>query len=89
MKLKVMLLILAVLLLAGTVLGAIGLTIPRLVISGGGGIVQEGSFELKASIGQAVVGWTGNGAFDVSSGFWSGMKPRYRIYLPLVLLNAS
>jgi hypothetical protein len=86
MKVIAILLIVAALLLAHTVLAANGLDIPRQLIGGGGGAGQNGDFVLQGSIGQAVAGRVDNASFNLRSGFWLGMI-QHRIYLPLVLRN--
>ncbi len=86
MKALTALLILVVLLLvAGSALAANGLAIPRQLIGGGGGSVQDGSFALQGSIGQAVAGGVGHEAFHVGAGFWQEQARRYQRYLPLVV----
>jgi hypothetical protein len=89
MKATAILLIVAALLLASTVLAANGLDTPRQLIGGGGGSVQSGGFALHSSIGQAVAGGVASGSFNITSGFWPGMPFQHRIYLPLVLRNTS
>jgi hypothetical protein len=59
---------------------------PRLLIGGGGGSVQQGSFVLQGSIGQAVAGRVLLGSDELTAGFWGG-GVRYTVYLPLVLRN--
>ncbi len=91
MKATAILLALAVfMLLAGAVLATNGLAIPRQLIGSGGGSVQDGGFALQGSIGQAVAGGVDRGSFRVGSGFWAGaVRVEQRIYLPLILRNAS
>jgi hypothetical protein len=87
MKTTAILLILgALLLLAGTVVAANGLDIPRQLIGGGGGSVQYGAFVLDGSIGQAVVGRVQSLGYGLSAGFWGGGALK-TVYLPLVLKN--
>jgi putative copper export protein len=76
----------ALLLVAGAVVAANGLDIPRQLIGGGGGSVQQDAFVLHGSIGQAVVGRVQSLGYGLSSGFWGGGALN-RIYLPLVLKN--
>ena len=90
MKATALLLVLAaLLLLAGSVLAAANLTLPRQWIGGGGGSVQNGSFALQGSVGQAVAGGVGHGSFTVGSGFWQEPVRIYPVYLPLVARNSS
>jgi hypothetical protein len=58
----------------------------RHVIAGGGGHSEASGFTLDGTVGQAVVGVTSQGAYDLCSGFWCGMG-RYTVYLPLVVRN--
>jgi hypothetical protein len=86
----VLILLIAGMLLAQSVLaGGGGLNVSRYVIGGGGGHVQNGSFSLDASIGQSVVGKTQAvliKTYALCSGFWCGLGV-YKVYLPLVLRN--
>jgi hypothetical protein len=74
----------ALLLVAATTLTT--LTLPRHVISGGGGHVVSGATTLDASIGQAVAGVSLSGAAELCAGFWCGAGAvRRPVYLPLLL----
>lgn len=79
----------ALLLLAGSVLAAANLTLPRQWIGSGGGAVQNGSFALQGSVGQAVAGEVGHASFGIGSGFWPESVRIYPVYLPLVVRNSS
>jgi hypothetical protein len=45
--------------------------ITKSVIASGGGIMTSGNFTLNGTVGQAVVGKTTSGSFDVFQGFWT------------------
>jgi hypothetical protein len=89
MKVTALLLVLAALLVAGAVLAANGLAIPRQLIGGGGGLVQDGIFALHGSIGQTVAGGVGNGSYGIRSGFWQEQLRRHQLYLPLIVKGSS
>jgi len=82
---SVLLLLAAPLLLAGaTRAGGGGPYLLPYVIGGGGGHVENGVYELDATIGQAVAGEVVNGDYNLCAGFWCGMGA-YKVYLPLVM----
>lgn len=87
MKVAAISLLLAGLLLAGTVLALDGLDIPRQLIGGGGGSAQYGAFVLQSSVGQPVAGRVQLGGYALTAGLWAS-GARYTVYLPLVLRNA-
>jgi len=72
-------------LLAAVALANGGPSIDWYVIGGGGGHSEAGSYALDGTVGQAVVGITSSGGYELCSGFWCGMAVEYKIYLPLVL----
>ena len=61
-----------------------GLEIKSSVLSGGGGLISEGSYELAFSVGQPVVGEVGDSGLNLCSGFWCGSS-MHTAYLPLVI----
>ena len=54
-------------------------------IGGGGGRMESGGHVLQGTVGQAVTGLMGSDGHTLCSGFWCGVEPEYRVYLPLVL----
>lgn len=58
------------------------------VIAGGGGQMQSVGHTAMGTIGQPLVGSMTSGSHALCSGFWCGILPGYRIYLPLVLRNS-
>jgi hypothetical protein len=80
--------VLAVLLLSTTTLSAStapsAQELPRYVIAGGGGRSEAGDYVLRGAAGQPVAGTTGQGTFDLCSGFWCG-EGIYTAYLPFAL----
>ena len=80
--------VLTVILLSITTLSASSATsaleVQRHVIAGGGGRSEAGGYVLRGAAGQPVAGTTGQGTFDLCSGFWCGTGI-YKFYLPLAL----
>lgn len=87
-RISILLILLTILLLTTTALSASNapsaLEMQRYVIASGGGHSETGGLTLDGTVGQAVVGTTTQGTFDLCSGFWCGTGT-YRSYLPLVL----
>jgi hypothetical protein len=90
-RISILLILLTVLLLTSTALSASNapsaLEVQRYVIAGGGGHSEAGGLTLDGTVGQAVVGTTGQGTFDLCSGFWCGMGT-YKLYIPLALQDS-
>ena len=80
---KAGLIVVALLLLSGTVLAADGIEITRSVIGGGGGHSVSGRYTLDATIGQTVVGTFDAASYELCAGFWCGLG-EYRVYLPVI-----
>ena len=84
---KASLIVVALLLLTGTVLaGGGGPSISRYVIGSGGGHSEMGHYVMDATVGQAVVGRFSNSPFELCAGFWCGMG-EYKVYLPVIMRN--
>ncbi len=86
---KVILTLAVLLLLTSVTLAANGYEISREVIGSGGGHSEAGPYSLDATIGQAVVGASSSGDYELGAGFWNGTAAQYKIYLPVVLKNYS
>jgi hypothetical protein len=90
-KNKTLLLILAISLVAGFVLGAgvyaLGTTgIDWWVMGGGGGPASGGEVSLNSTFGQPVTGSSSAGEVTLQSGYWAGLvKEIFTIALPLVI----
>ena len=81
-----LLILVALLMLAGVVLAAGTPAIDRWVIAGGGGRAELPAHALAGTLGQSVVGVTSSGAHRLCAGFWcSPGAPRLSSYVPLVL----
>jgi hypothetical protein len=78
------LVVIALLLLIGTVFAGGGPYISRYVFGGGGGHSQAGHYVVDATFGQAVVGTFSTTPYELCAGFWCGMG-EYKVYLPVVL----
>jgi hypothetical protein len=78
--------VIALLLLIGTVFAGGGPYISRYVFGGGGGHLEMGHYVMDAAVGQAVAGTFGTAPYKLCAGFWCGMG-EYRVYLPVVLRN--
>jgi len=78
--------LLSLLLLAAIALAA-GETIPRSVVSGGGGQVTASGITLGSAIGQPAAGQVGSGNLRLCSGYWCGPPPAASssVYLPMVI----
>ncbi len=59
-------------------------TIPWSVIGGGGGRSTSSGYVLEGTVGQAVVGLSEDGSYQLGGGFWYGIYRVYRIYLPFI-----
>jgi hypothetical protein len=80
---KASLIVVALLLLSGTVLAAGGIEINRSVIGGGGGHSVSGRYTIDATIGQAVAGTFEAASYELCAGFWCGLG-EYHVYLPVI-----
>jgi hypothetical protein len=82
---KASLIVVALLLVAGTALaGGSGQYISKYVIGGGGGHSEAGRYVMDATVGQAVVGTFSHAPYELCAGFWCGMG-EYKVYLPVIL----
>jgi hypothetical protein len=75
--------------LVGGVLATGGMELPRLVLSGSGGVASGGGLLLSASLGQPVAGTVEMGPLRHCTGFWCGAAappplPSV-VYLPLTV----
>jgi hypothetical protein len=59
-------------------------TITRHVIAGGGARLAEGSYTLRNTIGQPVVGISSNVNAELCAGFWC-RSVEFNVFLPLTL----
>jgi hypothetical protein len=91
MKIKIRILLVAcgLMLVMGTTLSAApqASEIVRSVIGGGGGRLEQSPYALDGTIGQSVVGQSGQTPYDLCAGFWCGAGSHHAVYLPLVLRN--
>lgn len=78
------LVVIALLVMAGAALAGGSLGISRHVIGGGGGRAAAGRYVMDATIGQAVAGTFNTAATEICAGFWCGMG-EYKIYLPVIM----
>jgi hypothetical protein len=83
---SVLLILVALLMLAGVALAAGTPAIDRWVIAGGGGRAELPAHSLSGTLGQSVVGVTSSGAHGLCAGFWCRPgAPWQASYVPLVL----
>ena len=76
----------ALLLLASAAWAAVTPAVDWWVMASGGGHAEAGSYTLDGTLGQAVVGPSSGGPYELSSGYWFGRRwePSYWIYVPLI-----
>lgn len=55
----------------------------------GGGTARSANYAVNLTVGQTVVGGSDSVGYAACLGYWCGAAVEYRIYLPLVLRNAS
>ena len=84
MKRAAILVLLALFLLAGTALASGPYELLWYSISGGGGASEGGQYALAATVGQPAAHSMSGGQYSLSGGFWSGVPPRFPVYLPIV-----
>lgn len=66
-----------------------GVELSRQVLSGGATDASAaGDVSLRATLGQPLIGLSGNGAQQLCAGFWCGTAIEYTLYLPIILRNA-
>lgn len=88
-------LVLALLLLSGTVLAAAAAyRLNWYVLTGsGGGQATSGSYRLNFTVGQAAIGAASSPNYRLSLGYWAGIVgaagpgPAFELYLPVLLRN--
>lgn len=85
MKRTAILLALALFLLAGAALAAGPYELLWYSISGGGNPSEGGQYALSATVGQAAADSMSGGQYSLNGGFWSGVPPRYPVFLPVIL----
>jgi hypothetical protein len=67
-----------------------GAVLPRQVLSGGASdATTAGGVSVRATLGQPMVGPSGQGSYKLCTGFWCGLSVEHQIYLPLVLKTFS
>lgn len=88
---KVSLALIALLLLAGTVLATNGYDIPRHVMGAGGARAEAPPYALHGTLGQAVVGESGGGPYELNAGYWFSWEwePSHWAYLPLIMRDTK
>jgi hypothetical protein len=57
--------------------------------SGGGGPTDSVNYAANITVGQAVRGTAYSTNYAIGLGYWYGATGRYKIYLPLMMRNAS
>ena len=78
------LLLLAAFLLTATALASGPYELLWYSISGGGGPSEGGQYALSATVGQPAADSMSGGQYSLSGGFWSGVPPKYPLYLPVI-----
>ena len=58
-------------------------------VDGGGGASSGSSYALSGTVGQPDAGALSNGTYSLVGGFWTSVPSPHRIYLPVVMKNAS
>jgi hypothetical protein len=56
---------------------------------GGGGPASSDNYAANFTVGQTAIGAADSANYAIGLGYWFGAAGRYRIYLPLVMRNAS
>ncbi len=89
-RVTIILVLLALLLLAGRVL-AMSSTNYRLdwftPLTSSGGAAGSAHYAVNFTVGQTAIGTASSTNYGGCLGYWCGAAPQYRIYLPLVLRN--
>jgi hypothetical protein len=57
--------------------------------SGGGGAASSDQYGINLTVGQTARGTLSSANYKLCLGYWCGVAPGYRIYLPLILRNAG
>jgi hypothetical protein len=85
--LKLLLFLACVAFMATVVLaqGNATLTLPWWTVDAGGGSGSAGIYSLAGTAGQPDAGTLHSGAYTLKGGFWGGVLPEARLYLPLNL----
>lgn len=93
MKLKVILLTLAVLLLLAD--GALAMSSANYKLDwftpmtgGGGGPSSSANYAVNFTVGQSVIGASSSANYQAGLGYWYGGAVEHRIYLPVILRNS-
>jgi hypothetical protein len=60
-------------------------TLPWWTVDAGGGSGSTGAYSLAGTAGQPDAGTFHSGTYTLKGGFWGGVLPELRIYLPLNL----
>jgi hypothetical protein len=62
----------------------------RQVLSGGASdATAAGGVSLQATLGQPMVGPSGQGSYKLCTGFWCGLAEEHDVYLPLIMRSFS
>lgn len=56
---------------------------------GGGGPTGSANYAANFTVGQTATGAANSANYAIGLGYWFGAAGRYKIYLPLVMRNAS
>ena len=54
-------------------------------VDGGGGELQSGPYHLQGTFGQPDAGQLSRGDYTLEGGFWGGVPPTYKIFLPVIV----
>lgn len=56
-------------------------------VDAGGGSGSNGAYSLVGTLGQPDAGTLSSGAYTLKGGFWGGILPELRLYLPINLMQ--
>jgi len=62
---------------------------PTPLTGGGGGPAGSGSYAVNLTVGQTVIGDASSPNYQACLGYWCGTAGPWRVYLPLVVRQAS
>ncbi|MDQ4076980.1 MAG: hypothetical protein M3220_12130 [Chloroflexota bacterium] len=75
--------------LMGSAFSSGGTALDWSVTASGGGHAEAGNLSLDSTIGQPVIGTTGNGDAVLCAGFWCRVTALFHTYFPVLLRNSS